>query len=291
MRSDSTGGTTRDIPFSDADFSAIARLARSEFGLNLSESKKPLVYSRLSKRLKARNIDSFNNYLNLLNKNEEVEEKLELISALTTNVTSFYREKHHFETLTEESLSVLANKAKSNQRVRIWSAGCSSGQEPYSIAMTLQECIPGVEKLNVKVLATDIDPKIVSRARYGVYSMDEATGIPKETAKKYTKFSEKGELQICESTKQMITFAELNLMNEWPFNGPFDAIFCRNVAIYFDPETQQNLWSRFCDKLVPDGLLFIGHSERVTGAASNQLSAVGITTYRKSVDRNRTSLK
>ncbi|MBP0481389.1 CheR family methyltransferase [Sagittula salina] len=282
MTTGDVGTSAREIPFSDADFRAIADLAQTEFGLNLAESKKPLVYSRLSKRLKARQVGSFQSYLTLLNQKEENAERLELISALTTNVTSFFREKHHFDMLRDEAIPRMIQNVKAGQRVRIWSAGCSSGQEPYSIAMTLLEKIPDAARHNVKILATDIDPKIVERARNGQYPLEEATGIPDTMRKAQVVPVADQDFRIGEEPRKLITFAELNLMDAWPFKGPFDAIFCRNVAIYFNQETQQRLWERFREMLVPDGFLFIGHSERVTGPATHSLSGVGITSYRNS---------
>ena len=175
----------REIPFSDADFKAIAHLAQNEFGLNLAESKKPLVYSRLSKRLKARSITDFPGYLALLNKSEEKDERLELISALTTNVTSFFRENHHFETLRDDCIRQFIQKISRGERIRIWSAGCSSGQEAYSIAMTILDKIPNAGQKNVKILATDIDPQIVKKAKAGRYHADEGTGIPDSFQKKW----------------------------------------------------------------------------------------------------------
>lgn len=275
------GSTLREIPFSDADFRAIADLALAEFGLNLAESKKPLVYSRLSKRLKARDVPSFPLYLALLERKEENDERLELISALTTNVTSFFREKHHFDMLRDERVPAMIEKIRAGERIRIWSAGCSSGQEPYSIAMTILDKIPDAARQNVKILATDIDPKIVERARNGQYPETEGTGIPPAFLQKWTQKIPPNEIRMSNELRSLITFAELNLMSEWPFQGPFDAIFCRNVAIYFNQETQQRLWSRFVDKLAPDALFCIGHSERVTGPATQQLAATGITSYRK----------
>jgi chemotaxis protein methyltransferase CheR len=280
MTASGLGHATRDIPFSDADFRAIADLAQSEFGLNLADSKKPLVYSRLSKRLKARQLANFESYLALLARHEEGAERLELISALTTNVTSFFREKHHFDMLRDSCMPDLLHKIRDNRRVRIWSAGCSSGQEAYSIAMTLLDAIPEAERRDVKVLATDIDPQIVRKARAGVYPAEEATGIPETLRAKWIT-QQAAQIQVAPAVRRLITFAELNLMSDWPFRGPFDAIFCRNVAIYFNQDTQQRLWSRFSDMLEPGGHLFIGHSERVTGPATRTLSGVGITSYRR----------
>lgn len=271
-----------EIAFSDADFRAIAAIAQERFGLNLAESKKPLVYSRLSKRLKARNLNGFPDYLKLLEQAEETDERQELISALTTNVTSFFRETHHFETLASECLPALAAGARSGRRIRLWSAGCSSGQEPYSIAMSVLDQFPDAANLDLRILATDIDPQIVDRARAGSYPGEEAAGIPAPYQAKWVRRSDDGgRLTMGEPLRQLITFAELNLMDPWPFKGPFDVIFCRNVAIYFNQQTQQNLWQRFCQMLIPGGYLFIGHSERITGPATQDLSGVGITSYRK----------
>jgi chemotaxis protein methyltransferase CheR len=283
MTKDTASAFLRDIPFSDADFRAIAELAQERFGLSLADSKKPLVYSRLSRRLKSRHVESFSEYLSLLNRSEEEEERLELISALTTNVTSFFREKHHFDTLRNALTTDLATRAKAGQRVRIWSAGCSSGQEPYSIAMTVMEALPDAAQRDVRILATDIDPKIVQKARAGIYPIEEISGVPVNLRSKWTtpcpSDAKKG--TVTDTLKSLITFNELNLMNDWPFKGPFDSIFCRNVAIYFNQETQQMLWQRFSTMLAPGGLLFIGHSERVTGPALDVLEGIGITSYRK----------
>ncbi|GGB27594.1 CheR family methyltransferase [Allosediminivita pacifica] len=267
--------------FSDAEFRQLAALARSEFGLSLAESKKPLVFSRLSKRLKARNVDGFSAYLKLLTQPGEDAEKLELISALTTNVTSFFRESHHFHTLREELMPELSKTARAGGRVRLWSSACSSGQEAYSIAMTVLDCLPEASKLNVRILATDIDPAIVRRAREGRYHADELAGIPEGFRRKWTRASGPDHFEMIEEAKDLITFGELNLISPWPFHGPFDAIFCRNVAIYFDQETQQGLWKALTEKLRQEGILFIGHSERVSGPAAGILSTAGVTSYRK----------
>ncbi|SNS83159.1 CheR family methyltransferase [Antarctobacter heliothermus] len=275
---------TRDIPFSDDDFRSIADLARDRFGLSLAESKKPLVYSRLARRLKSRQVSSFSDYLALLNRTEEEDERLELISALTTNVTSFFRENHHFEIVQQVLSQDLAGKARAGGRLRIWSAGCSSGQEPFSVAMTLLEAIPDAPARDVRILATDIDPKIVAKARAGNYSAEDVSGIPAPLRKKWITANDAAgkTYAVADALKSLITFNELNLMDDWPFAGPFDAIFCRNVAIYFAPDTQRRLWQRMSAKLSPGGLLFIGHSERVTGPALEDLTGVGITSYCKS---------
>lgn len=284
MSASSPSAFLRDIPFSDADFRAIADLAQERFGLSLAESKKPLVYSRLSRRLKTRQIGNFPEYLALLKRKEEEQERLELISALTTNVTSFFREKHHFDTLRDAIQSDLKVQSKNGRRVRFWSAGCSSGQEPYSIAMTVLDALPEALNKDVRILATDIDPKIVQKAKAGLYASEEVAGIPANLRGKWIKpvSGQESVSEVSSELKSLITFNELNLMSEWPFRGPFDAIFCRNVAIYFNQPTQQQLWKRLCAMLAPGGLLFIGHSERVTGTALSELEGIGITSYKKS---------
>lgn len=269
----------REFRFTDDDFRALAKLAHAEFGLALADSKKPLVYSRLARRLRARQIDEFSGYMKLLERPEESDERLQLISALTTNVTSFFREKHHFATLRENLVPELSKQS----RVRIWSAGCSSGQEPFSIAMTLLDSLPDAARQQTRILATDIDPAVVARARKAEYPKEETDTIPDELRKRWTAPSAENtdKVAISPKVKELISFGELNLMQDWPFKGPFDAIFCRNVAIYFDQDTQRRLWARFTDLLRPGGYLFIGHSERVTGPALDVLSTAGVTTYRK----------
>ncbi len=277
-RADSEAG------FTDADFEKLANMAKKKFGLSLSPSKKPLVYSRLSRRLQVRNGCSFPQYLELLERPEEETERLELISALTTNVTSFFREEHHFDTLREVCLPDMLAHAQSGGRVRIWSAGCSSGQEPYSIAAAILMSQPGIGQYDVKILATDIDPKIVKRAEQAIYPAEEVASLPEKTRHAmFDHAEESATVVVKKQIRSLVTCAELNLIETWPFKGPFDVIFCRNVAIYFDQSTQQTIWSKFADYLKLGGHLFIGHSERVTGEAMKTLKPSGITTYQKLV--------
>ncbi|GGG63363.1 chemotaxis protein methyltransferase [Salipiger pallidus] len=269
----------REFSFTDEDFRSLASLARSEFGLSLAESKKPLVYSRLARRLRSRQLSRFQDYMSLLKAPGEEDERLELISALTTNVTSFFREKHHFETLKQQ----LVPELRDQKRIRLWSAGCSSGQEPYSLAMTLMAELPDNAVRNLRILATDIDPVIVRKARTATYPQEDLQSIPPQLRERFTTKTtvQDGQFEIALEARELITFGELNLMETWPFQGPFDAILCRNVAIYFDQDTQQVLWQRFADKLRVGGYLFIGHSERVSGPALELLSTAGVTTYRR----------
>ncbi|HBM61025.1 MAG TPA: chemotaxis protein [Citreicella sp.] len=275
----------REFTFTDDDFRNLAKLARAEFGLSLADSKKPLVYSRLARRLRARNVASFRDYMTLLAAEAEGEERLELVSALTTNVTSFFREKHHFDSLQSELLPQFSQQ----RRVRIWSAGCSSGQEAFSTAMTLLAAFPDAARRDMRILATDIDPAIVRKARAARYPLEERAAIPAALQSRWTvsRETDPGFFEMAPDVKALVTFGELNLVEPWPFRGPFDAIFCRNVAIYFDQETQQTLWANLARMLREGGLLFIGHSERVSGPATSDLATAGVTTYRKRPGRDR----
>lgn len=269
-----------ELPFSDEDFARLARFAKSEFGLNLSPAKKPLVYSRLSKRLRALSLTTFHAYLEAVEQTSDQGERLELISALTTNVTSFFRERHHFDTLRGQVLEPMFSETRVPTRLRIWSAGCSSGQEAYSIAMTILDCKGFTQSSDAKILATDIDPRIVERARRAQYGQEETATLPNGFAARFMEASDAASC-VRPEVRKMVTFGELNLIGPWPIKGPFDAIFCRNVAIYFEQATQQELWHRFTQMLRPGGFLFIGHSERVTGPAAQTLKVAGVTTYRK----------
>ncbi|MDU8912383.1 protein-glutamate O-methyltransferase [Aestuariicoccus sp. MJ-SS9] len=272
-----------EYDFTEAHFRQIADLAHRRYGLNLAETKKPLVYSRLARRLRARGLADFSAYLELIKRDGETEEETAFVSALTTNVTSFFRENHYFELLQGRGLPVMARQLEAGQRVRLWSAGCSSGEEPYSLAMTLLEHLPGAARRDVRILATDIDPAVVSMAQAGRYSDESVATIPQALRDRYVTGSgdPRKPNQMAPSVRDMVKIAELNLMTDWPFKGPFDAIFCRNVAIYFDKPTQARLWERFVGLLREGGLLFIGHSERVTGPATAALETIGITAYAK----------
>jgi chemotaxis protein methyltransferase CheR len=274
-------GAGTPYAFTDEDFALIARRAQAEFGLHLTAAKKDLVYSRLSKRLRHLNLGDFRSYCRLLEAPGGEAERIEMLSALTTNVTHFFREEHHFKTLREQVLPPLIAAARAGRRVRLWSAGCSAGQEPYSLAFTVLDAFPEAARHDLRILATDVDPAILARAREGVYDLDEAKSLPEALRAQHVRDLGRGRFALGDKARQLITYAELNLMHDWPMRGPFDVIFCRNVAIYFDKETQSRLWQRFAQILAPEGVLFIGHSERVSGPAAGQLAVTGVTTYRK----------
>lgn len=266
-----------------ASFRRLARLVHRTSGIVLNESKRNLVVSRLSRRLRALNLPDFEAYCQVLESAGGEEEQRLMTSLLTTNVTKFFREAHHFNALQSEVLPPLVGQARKGGRLRIWSAGCSTGQEPYSLAAAVLALMPDATKRDVKILATDIDPVSLSKAREGVYPAQDAEDVPatlRNTVFTDASGAEKT-LQVKDALRKLVSFAELNLMADWPFRGRFDVIFCRNVVIYFDAGTQRRLWTRFSECLMPGGHLFVGHSERVTGPAGALLQPAGITQYRR----------
>jgi len=267
--------------FTTDDFTAIARMLYDDAGIALTESKASLVYSRLAKRLRALGIESFHDYCRLVAGAEGVSERQNMLAALTTNVTRFFREPHHFEHLRSRVLPELAQRARARGRVRIWSAGCSTGQEPYSIALTVLEALPEAAGLDLRILATDIDPNVVATGRAAVYSDEAVQPVPAALRDRWMVRVRDGGREAWgagEEMRRLVAFRELNLMGNWPMKGRFDAIFCRNVVIYFDEPTQARIWSRFAPLLNPGGRLYVGHSERVTDM--DRFETDGLTTYR-----------
>lgn len=265
----------------DGDFRKVATIALRDFGLNLPDSKKSLVASRLSRRLRALEFTGYDEYFALLESPSGADEKTALLSTLTTNVTRFFRESHHFDHLRDEVLPGLIDRAKSGGRVRLWSAGCSSGEEVYSMALVINAAFPDAGATNTKILATDIDPAILEKAKTGSYAPEFLDDIPTPLKSGIQSDPATGRFGPRAAVKSLITFGITNLVAELPVSGPFDAIFCRNVAIYFDKPTQSRVWAQFSRLLAPGGFLYIGHSERLSGPAVESLKNVGITMYQK----------
>lgn len=255
-----------------ADFDFIQSLAYEETGIVLPARKKHMVYSRLSRRLRQLGLKNFSQYC--LRVQNEPSELVSFVNALTTNLTAFFREEHHFEYLNDE-ISPRWKKRR-NKRIRVWSSACSTGEEPYSIAMTLAEHFSGAE-WDLKILATDLDTNVLSKASKGLYAEESTTGLPPQYRSKYIQSNQAG-IQIKQSIQKMIHFKQLNLLQNWPMTGPFDLIFCRNVLIYFDNETKAKIIAKFRKLLAPDGLLFIGHSETLTNI-SDEFDLIGQTMY------------
>jgi chemotaxis protein methyltransferase CheR len=274
----------------EQDFNQIAAMLHADTGIHLPESKTSLVYSRLSKRLRALGLDSFREYCKLIATSEGADERQQMIAALTTNVTRFFREPHHFEHLKEVVLPPLIAAARRSQPIRIWSAGCSSGPEPYSIALTMLSLMPDAPRFDVKVLATDIDPNVLAAGRAGIYDDEALTPIPAALRQRwFTPTEGRGSKTYGanDELRGLVAFRELNLIGTWPMRGRFQAIFCRNVVIYFDLETQSKIWSRYLPLIAPGGYLYIGHSERLTGPAASAFASEGVTTYRLREGANR----
>jgi chemotaxis protein methyltransferase CheR len=272
---------TGEFDFSVADFRAIAEIAKAEAGIDLPESKATLVYSRLAKRLRTLGLGTFAEYCETVRENDV--ERGSMIAALTTNVTRFFREPHHFDHLRKSILEPLTDHVRKGGRVRLWSAACSTGQEPYSMALTVLSVFPDAAERDVKILATDLNPHVVAHGKQGQYRKEELTEIPQDMRAKWLEPvpGDPEAMRVCDTARALVSFRELNLMGSWPFKGPFDAIFCRNVVIYFDRDTQGMIWRRLSNLMAEKGALYIGHSERVSGPATNLLQADGITSYRK----------
>lgn len=262
-------------------FRTIAQIAHRDAGLVLPQDKAPMVLARIAKRMRSLGMRDLAQYCKLLADPDAAAERHELIFVLTTNVTSFMREAHHFETLREQLLPDLVETARKGGKVRLWSAGCSSGQEPYSLAMILLDLMPDAARHDVRILATDIDPYVLRTAREGVYSDSQIDSLPGNRRAQHFHASPLGH-SASPALRDLISFRELNLIGSWPMRGTFDVIFCRNVVIYFDRETQSRLWSRLHAALSPGGHLFLGHSERIDARHAELFTTVGTTTYRKS---------
>ncbi|WP_246054990.1 CheR family methyltransferase [Paracoccus gahaiensis] len=263
-----------------AQFKKIADLLYRDSGIVLSEAKRSLLVARLNKRLRTLNMADYGAYCDRLEGPDGVEERRHLLSALTTNVTAFFREMHHFTSLTEEVLPPMILEARRGRRLRLWSAACSSGEEPYSIAMTLLDAFPEAPQHDILILATDIDPLMVDRARQGRYGPEALQAVAAARRDKYFARAEGG-FEARPALRHCMRFGELNLHDAWPFAGKFDVIFCRNAAIYFDTPSRQRLWHRFGQALVPGGSLYVGHSERLDGPACPYFETAGTTHYRR----------
>jgi chemotaxis protein methyltransferase CheR len=254
------------VELSDAVFEEIARLIHRLCGITLHEGKVQLVRARLNKRLRALKLRDFREYLDYLRGDGGRTEVTALLDAISTNLTSFFREPDHFQHLGEVILPRLA--AGGSRRLRIWSAGCSSGEEPYSIAITVRESLPDIPSWDARVLATDISTRMLTTARAAVYDAARIQPVsPMVRSRSFTCVESRPQkrYRVLPTVRKLVHFARLNLMESWPMAGPFDVVFCRNVMIYFDRPTRERLIGRFHDLLAKGGTLFVGHSESLTG--------------------------
>jgi chemotaxis protein methyltransferase CheR len=270
----------REFDFTDDDFRFLAKCAYEHAGIALSDSKMNLVYGRLSRRLRALKLPDFKAYRNYLTANDREIENF--INSISTNHTKFFRESHHFDHLHANVSAPFGRERMAGRRMRIWSAGCSSGEEPYTIASVLARDIPDLQRHDVLILATDIDTEILSRAARGEYQPAAIEEIPSAYRPFFSLETRAGReaMVASDDLRDIVRFKQLNLMQDWPIKGVFDAIFCRNVMIYFDAPTKARLIDRFIAQLKPNGWLYIGHSESLTGGHPS-LKLMGRTIYRK----------
>jgi len=275
----------REFQFSRQDFERIRKLIYERAGISLSEAKQDMVYSRLARRLRARGLQRFSDYLAVLAAGDQVEWEA-FTNALTTNLTSFFREAHHFPILAEHALS------RPGRRYDVWCCACSTGEEPYSIAMTLAEAFARPNP-PVSILASDLDTQVLSRAAEGIYLLERIERLTPERVRRFFlrgTGAQAGQARVRAELRSSVTFQRINLLEQsWPVRGPFDAIFCRNVMIYFDKQTQAAILRRFAPLLRPDGLLFVGHSESLFHV-SDVFRLRGKTVYQLAMsDAHRTS--
>jgi chemotaxis protein methyltransferase CheR len=273
----------REFAFSKGDFEFLAKLAYEHAGISLSESKRNLVYGRLSRRLRVLGLASFGEYREFLEGGDgsEIER---FINSISTNHTKFFRESHHFAHFRTSLVQpfLKQDQKRGGRKLRVWSAGCSSGEEPYTIALVLRRDITDIAGQDVRILATDIDTDVLAKASRGEYPADALDNIPDPFCRYFqpTEGSEAATVTVAHDVRSLVTFRPLNLMEAWPIKGPFDAIFCRNVMIYFDSPTKSKLIERFVRLLKPGGWLYIGHSESLLGSHPG-LQLMGRTIYRR----------
>jgi chemotaxis protein methyltransferase CheR len=275
-----------DLEIEDAEFAFISHVIGENAGIALGPDKRQLVQARLARRIRELGLPSFAAYCDLI-RDSGPEELVALINAITTNVTAFFRENHHFDALTSWIMPEAMQRNAGTRRLRIWSAGCSSGEEPYSIAMSVAESLPAGERWDLKILATDIDSDVLASATAGLFALERLAGISDSRRRRWFvrgTGANSGWAKVRDELKSIVTFKPLNLMSHWPMRGSFDVIFCRNVMIYFDQPTRERLVRRLAGLLPEAGCLCVGHSEAIpVGTAPVRL--VSRTIYRKTRDQ------
>lgn len=274
-------GVSPDI-YDARDFRAIADLVHAEAGIVLPPGKAMLVYSRIAPRVRNTGSGTFAAYIDLIQRDPD--ERYRAIAALTTNHTFFYRESHHFEHFAAHVRPGLVQALEGGRAVRMWSAGCSSGEETWSLVMTLlgEDRARGTQiaSRNVRVLASDLADHALAKAAAAIYPAADLKAVPEALRRNWT-VPGAGDVSLTDEARRFVRFRMLNLLGDWPFRGQFDVIFCRNVMIYFDQPTKERLVERFAHQLAPGGHLYIGHSERASGPAAALLEPVGPTIYRR----------
>lgn len=277
------------LDLSETEFTSIKQLVLETTGICLGESKRELVKRRFSPRVRALGLESFAAYIKFV-KTDGSDEVANFCNAITTNLTSFFREKHHFDFLRDEALPRILERKEATRRLRFWSAGCSTGQEPYCLAIVLRETVPSLDSWDARILATDLDQNCLRTARQGEYPVEGFDKTPANITDRYFQpvqsdvvtHMSKPMLRAKGNIHSLITFNQLNLMHKsWPMQGKFDVIMCRNVFIYFDKSTQASLVARYAQLQEPGSILFLGHSEVVQEPQSLGYRLVGKTTYER----------
>jgi chemotaxis protein methyltransferase CheR len=273
----------REFEYTKSDFERIARILYKISGISLSDRKDDMVYSRLGRRLRYHHLTTFSEYLDFVGQNKD--EQNEFVNALTTNLTHFFREEHHFDYLLSVFLPELIHQFNQRHippRIRFWSAGCSTGEEPYTLAMIWEAFKTKESQMDFKILATDLDTNVIETAKEGIYSLDKLSPISESYKHWFKKTSgcKENQKQIKKTLKDLIHYKKLNLMKEWPMKGSFQLIICRNVLIYFDKQTQKKLIKRYYDLLEDNGCLILGHSESL-GENKHLFESKGKTIFRK----------
>lgn len=268
--------------YTEADFKAIARMVREEAGIVLPAGKSMLVFSRIAPLVRASSSSTFGEFIKAIATDQTARKSA--IDALTTNHTFFYRESHHFLHFAETARPQLLSRLHRDGAARLWSAGCSSGEETWSLALTLlgEDQVEGrrLIKRDLRVLASDLSQRVLRKAEAARYALAEVKDVPHVLRKNWLKTVGE-EAVVGEEARSLVRFRELNLLGDWPMRQPFDVIFCRNVMIYFDQQTKDRLVERFAQMLRPGGFLYIGHSERISGPATKSFDLVGPTIYRR----------
>jgi len=262
------------------DLAALAGIARRVAGLNLPPAKYPMMRARLRKRMVLLGFSEIGQYRAFLDRREGRDECAHMAVALTTHVSQFFREPHHFDLLRTKVLPDLLSHARGGGRVRLWSAGCANGQEAYSIALTILEMMPDATRYDLRILATDLAASVIDRARQGRFALETLAHVPPRLRHQF-RTDGKEMVELAHDPRDLIRFEVQNLHQPWPMQGQFDVIFCRNVLIYFEHSACERLLSRFAAALTPDGWLFLGHAERLSGPATAQMRHAGQTCYRR----------
>jgi chemotaxis protein methyltransferase CheR len=273
----------REFDFSRRDFNYLREVANNRTGIVVTDDKYDMFYARLSRRVRKLGLRNFSEYCDLIRTESKDEEVLELVNAITTNLTSFFREQHHFDELNRRVVPELTQRGDASRTIRVWSAGCSTGEEPYSIAMTLREALQESGGWNMELLATDIDSAVLQKAQSGIYPAERVQGIPATRLRRWFlrgTHGKQGMVRVKPELQASIRFHQLNLLGDWSLQQKQDVIFCRNVIIYFDKRSKQRLIDRFASALSPGGYLFIGHSESLFNL-SESFELVGNTLYRR----------